>query len=203
MKSILTVGHSTHPWTDFVSLLQRNNVTAIADVRSSPFSRYNPQFNRESLSGALAAANIEYVFLGRELGARSEDPACYENGKVQYDRLARTTLFQKGIERVLRGAEKYRVAIMCAEKEPLECHRTILVSRVLNKNGCKVGHILASGDVETHDAAMDRLLRLTGVPTEDLFRPREALVADALARQEAKIAFANASRAAEQESDYG
>ena len=131
VHTVFTVGHSTHALDDFLALLLRHGITAIADVRSSPYSRMNPQFNRETLHAALKGAGIAYVFLGAELGARSRDPDCYEDGKVQYDRLARTAAFQRGLARVQQGAAQYRLALMCAEKEPLDCHRTILVARHL------------------------------------------------------------------------
>lgn len=92
MTIVYTVGHSNHAEQAFVELLLGNGITAIADVRSSPYSRFNPHFNRESLIATLRNVGIAYVFLGAELGARSEDCACYDNGKIQYDRLAQTEL---------------------------------------------------------------------------------------------------------------
>src|SRR5690242_12243720 len=104
---VYTIGHSTHPLDRFIALLKRHEITAIADIRSKPYSRMNPQFNREELRVALRTEGITYVFLGKELGARTDDPSCYHEGKVQYDRLARTDLFQQGLERVREGAQKY------------------------------------------------------------------------------------------------
>ena len=144
---IFTIGHSTHPLDKFIRLLERHDITAICDVRSSPYSQFNPQFNQQELKAGLQERGIKYVFLGEELGARSDDPSCYRDGKVQYDLLAKTELFKRGLERVCKGSEEYRIALMCAEKDPLECHRTILVSRELNKEGLAVEHILADGHV--------------------------------------------------------
>lgn len=194
---VVTIGHSTHSLEVFVALLRQHAVTALADVRSAPYSRVNPHFNRETLDHSLKAYGIKYVFLGRELGARSDDPSCYQNGRVQYTRLARTALFRRGIERVVRGANTYCVALMCAEKEPLECHRTILVARALVELGMVVQHILADGQLESHEAAMERLLNVVGVPREDLFRSRDELVAQALAQQEERIAYVNEKLAVE------
>ena len=188
---IFTVGHSTHTIKALVALVQSHSVTAVADVRSAPYSRFNPQFNREELTKELKASGIRYVFLGRELGARSEDPACYENGRVQYRRLAGTEIFKRGIERLLRGAKEYRIALMCAEKEPLECHRTLLVARVLAARGVAVQHILEDGSLELHEAAMERLLHVIGLAHEELFRSKEDLLAEALAKQEERIAYVN------------
>jgi uncharacterized protein (DUF488 family) len=186
---VRTIGHSTHPLETLLSLLEQHGATAVADVRSVPFSRFNPQFNRDALERGLMQRSIKYAFLGRELGARSDDPSCYENGRVRYDRLARTELFRTGVERVARGASAHRIVLLCAEKEPLECHRAILVSPALVDRGCAVEHILADGSLESHDAAMRRLLDLWGLPHHDLFRSPDQLIAEALARQEERIAF--------------
>lgn len=189
--SVLTMGHSTHSLDVFVKLLRQHDVTALADVRSTPYSRANPQFNREGLERDLKAQRIKYVFLGAELGARSNDLTCYENGRVQYARLARTDLFRSGLDRVIRGANEFRIALMCAEKEPLDCHRTILVARALSELGVTVQHILADGRLESHDATMERLLKVVGLRDHDLFRSRDELMAEALDRQEQKVAYVN------------
>ena len=116
-----TVGHSNHPIERFLGLLQSHGIAAVADVRSTPYSRFNPQFRREKLQTALAAAGIQYVFLGEELGARSQDPACYDaDGRVSYARLAQTDLFRKGIARLKAGMADHRISLMCAEREPLK-----------------------------------------------------------------------------------
>lgn len=193
---VLTIGHSTHSIDAFIALLRQHGVTALADVRSAPFSRFNPQFNKEALARSLKARGIKYVFLGRELGARSDDRSCYENGRVQYARLARTKLFHSGLNRVIRGSHDHCIALMCAEKEPLECHRTLLVARSLIEHGVNVAHVLADGQLETHEDAMVRLLSLLGLPREDLFRSRQELIAQALALQEERIAYVDEKLAA-------
>ena len=132
---IFTIGHSTHEFKRFVALLKHHGIGAVADVRSTPYSRWQPQFNREELTDALKKHGISYVFMGKELGARSDDPDCYDQGRVQYRRLAGTELFRSGIDRVLDGAHRMSIALMCAEKDPLECHRTILVARELVSSG--------------------------------------------------------------------
>ena len=162
---------------------------AVADVRSVPYSRMQPQFNREALTRTLDKYGIVYIFLGKELGARSDDKACYENGRVQYRRLARTEAFQRGVERVLLESESRLVALMCAEREPLECHRTLLVSRELMAAETPVVHIHADGHVERHDDSMRRLLRLLGLPEQDLFRTQSDLIEEAYARQELRVAY--------------
>jgi uncharacterized protein (DUF488 family) len=199
LNPIFTIGHSTHPIQTFLDLLQLHGVTALTDVRSAPYSRFNPQFNKAALAASLKSRSIQYVFLGRELGARSEDPSCYEMGRVQYSRLARTELFQSGLDRVLRGAREHRLALMCAEKEPLECHRTLLVARALAERGVAIQHILADGSLETQEAAMLRLLDAVGLPRVNLFRTREELIAEALALQGERIAYVDKRLVAEGE----
>jgi uncharacterized protein (DUF488 family) len=188
-KAVFTIGHSNHSMDRFLDLLRKYEISAIADVRSQPYSRFNPQFNREVLEKSLRSAGISYAFLGRELGARSEDKGCYVGGRVQYGLLAKTDLFRQGIERVMNGIEKHRIALLCAEKEPLKCHRTILVARQLAATGVEIQHILENGDLESHEAALSRLLKEDKLPESDLFLSREALIADAYSRREAEIAY--------------
>lgn len=197
---IYTVGHSTHTIEKFLDLLERNDVTAIADVRSSPFSRHNPQFNKDTLSAELKKRGVAYVFVGKELGARSDDPSCYEGGKIRYGRLAKTSVFKAGIERVLSGAQKYRIALMCAEKEPLDCHRTLLVSRALEQRGVSIVHILADGRTEAQTQTMSRLLDLVGLPQVDMFRSHDELVAMARELREERIAYVDEALAEQERS---
>ena len=188
---VLTVGHSNHSVAAFLALLREHGVDEVADVRSAPYSRYTPQFNHDALSAALEEAGIGYVYLGRELGGRPADRSCYDaDGRIQYDRLSGTDLFGDGIRRIMHSADERRVALMCAEKEPLECHRTLLVARALAERGVAVAHILADGSLEDHAAAMDRLLDKFKLPHNgDLFRSRDEAIADALTRQAKRVAY--------------
>ena len=205
-RGVLTVGHSNHPLETFLALLRRHHVTVVADVRSAPYSRFNPQFNRKALGASLEATGIGYVFMGGALGGRPDDPSCYEEGRVRYDRLARTALYREGLartalyreglERIAADAGRERIALMCAEKEPLDCHRTILVGRSLAERGVwpssnwpAVAHILADGALEPHDETMSRLLERAGLPGEDLLQSREQLIAEALAHREGHFVF--------------
>jgi uncharacterized protein (DUF488 family) len=192
--SIFTIGHSNHSIEKLVNLLSKHGIEAIADVRSHPYSRFNPQFNREELSVSARTAGISYVFLGHELGARSEDRTCYLDGKVQYDRLARTSLFQEGLGRVAEGMKKYRIALLCAEKDPLMCHRTILICRHLVMRGVDAQHILEGGQLESHDEALERLLGEVGLQEGDLFRSRADLIDEAYHLRGEQIAYVEKER---------
>lgn len=192
---MLTVGHSSHAVEYFASMLQKHGVTAVADVRSTPYSHFTPQFNREALKPALLASGLQYVFLGQELGARSTDPACYENGRVRYQRLARTEGFAEGVRRLLTGAASERIALMCTEKDPLDCHRTVLVAQSLVERGVAIDHVLGDGRLESHEEAMLRLLARFNLPHAELLRSTDELIEIALARQEERIAYVDTALA--------
>ncbi|MEU0780563.1 DUF488 domain-containing protein [Streptomyces sp. NPDC006173] len=185
----MTIGHSTHQLSGFLTLLRQSEVTAVADVRSVPASRYMPQFNQNSLEKALHEEGIKYVFLGAELGARTKDSACYVDGRVQYSRLAQTREFAHGIERLEKGVKAESIAIMCTEGDPLACHRTVLIAKVLAERGMAVNHIHTDGRVETHASAMKRLMAKFGLAEDELFRTRDERLEDALRRQEDEIAY--------------
>ena len=185
---IFTVGHSVHEPEYFLALLKRHEIECLCDVRSHPCSR-NSQFNRENLSRDLKLAGMEYLFLGAELGARSNDPACYSQGKVRYDRLAETPLFRQGIAKLMAEAAHRRVALVCAEKDPLECHRTILIAPHILASGFDVQHILADGGLESHADALGRLRRQLDLPEFDLFRSAEDVIEDACRIQAGRIAY--------------
>jgi len=188
-KTVYTIGHSNGTAERLLGLLNRHGITAVADVRSQPFSRFNPQFNREDFARVLKASGLEYLFLGHELGARSSNSACYRDGRAQYSLIAKTPLFEQGIERLQAAMEDRRVAILCAEKEPLVCHRSILIGRCLHEKGFDVRHILEDGSLEDHDASLLRLLALHGMQENHLFHTRDELVAIAYEKQAEQIEF--------------
>ncbi|MCK9230952.1 MAG: DUF488 domain-containing protein [Syntrophales bacterium] len=199
MKSeIYTIGHSNYEITVFMDLLRRHDITALGDVRSHPYSRYVPQYSREPLKTALTAAGIAYVFLGKELGARSENPACYKQGRVQYERLAKEPIFLEGIDRVVQGINRYRIALMCAEKDPIECHRALLVARKLSETGIPVNHILTDGSLESHEAMESRLLAVWKLSEGDMFKSREEFMADAYLMQGERVAYQDETMAKEE-----
>jgi uncharacterized protein (DUF488 family) len=178
----------------FIAQLQRHHVEAVADVRSRPYSARFPHFSREPAFASLKAVGIHYVFLGRELGARREEPECYVDGRASYDRIAGLPAFAAGIERVLAGAQSYRVALMCAEQDPLTCHRTILVCHELKKHAVSIKHIRRDGELEDHEQAEHRLVEeeLGGADQVDLFAMARGLpesLERAYARRAGNIAY--------------
>lgn len=189
--TVFTIGHSNHSPEHFLALLRQHAVTALCDVRSNPYSQRYPQFNREELKESLRLHDIKYVFLGKELGARSEDSSCYDRGKISYERLSQTSLFRQGLDRVQEGAKTHQLAIMCAEKEPTECHRTILVARHLAARGLEIHHILADGAIETHSDALRRMANQLNLRANELhlFCSPDDLITEAYRLQELRIAY--------------
>jgi uncharacterized protein (DUF488 family) len=187
---ILTIGHSSLTYERFVELLHEAAVTAIADVRTAPYSKYSPQFNRENLRDELRLDNISYVFLGEELGGRPRDAHCFHNGVADYEKMAKTVDFQRGLDRVLEGARKYRIAMMCSEQDPLDCHRCLLVGRALHERGVTMRHILSSGQTIDQGEIETRLMDLSGKSVSDLFDPPAKRLAAGYRERAMKVAFA-------------
>ncbi len=199
MTTIYTIGHSTHSIEEFLSLLEHASIEGVADVRSTPYSRRQPQFNRESIQYALASRKITYVPLGAELGGRGNSHSERdEHGRIVYRSVAESDEFREGIQRVQTGSRRMKIALMCTERDPLNCHRGILVSRILAAQGIKVLHIHGDGRIESHRDAESRLLQMTGLRQMDLFQSEEQTLAAAYERQEARIAHVMTPTAEEQ-----
>jgi uncharacterized protein (DUF488 family) len=159
---VLTVGHSSHDLPRLLELLKGAGAKAVADVRSSPFSRRHPQFNRPELEQGLRAAGLVYVFLGDLLGGRPREPEVYDKERrVDYRLVRATDFFRRGLERVERGVAKYRVVLLCAEEDPLDCHRGLMIAPALKERGIIPEHLRGDGTVETMTAFEERLLKAT------------------------------------------
>ena len=187
VKSVLyTVGHSTHAIGDFCALLERHSVTVLCDVRSHPSSAHNPQFNRGALSDSLQERGMRYLYLGGELGGRGGVGDYDENGVVDYRKLRRGERFADGCRQVLKLlADGETPALMCAERNPFVCHRTLLVAPVLrDKTGIR--HILADGSVQSHDDLEKQLLAMH--PPSPLFAGDGDGIGDAYLRQARRFA---------------
>jgi uncharacterized protein (DUF488 family) len=192
-RPILTIGHSRHSWERFTALLAGAGVETLADIRSAPRSRFSPHFNKDAMHAALAAGSVEYVFYGRELGGRPQSPALYTDGVADYEKMAASPEFRLGLERLMEAAARQSVAVMCSEADPLECHRCLLVGRVLAEVGADVRHVLASGTIVTHRDAEDRLLSLANLAEPGLLAlSRETRLSQAYRSRGRKFAFAQA-----------
>jgi len=189
-RVVLTIGHSTHTFARFCELLVAQGVTTVADVRSTPYSVRNPHFNREALSIELKKQSIGYLYLGGELGGRPSDPSFYREGRVQYRRLEASGFFRAGLNRIRSGLENQRIALMCSEGDPLQCHRFVLVSRNLKDPDTRIQHILPTGSVESQQEAEIRLLKIHKLSQVDIFSQTEDLVDRAYQLQEVRIAYA-------------
>jgi uncharacterized protein (DUF488 family) len=187
LNPLFTIGHSTHEISKFLGLLKQHRIEVVADVRSRPHSRFE-WFSRPALEKALKENGIRYVFLGEELGARREERECYIGLRADYDLISLTTAFQSGMKRLRTGVERFRVALMCSEREPLDCHRTVLVCRHA-KPFADISHIHADGRLESHaDAELRMMSRY--IPEEgDLFRSPEELLNLAYKRRGVEINY--------------
>ena len=190
-SQMYTIGYSPHTLEGFVDLLRRFRVTALADVRSKPYSAYRPEFNHKNLKKILPEQGINHIFLGRELGARYEDQSVYVQGRADYELISSHELFKQGLQRLRQEAKQHTLVLMCAEKEPLHCHRTILISRHL-KNEVQIQHILADATVESHQDTEQRLLALYDLNRPELpglEQSRQARLDTAYLKQGRKIAW--------------
>ena len=148
--AIFSIGHSNQSVEAFLALLQQHQIEVLVDVRSSPYSKYVPQFNSTPLAVAVKQVGIKYMYMGKELGGRPEGDEFYDaDGHVLYNRVAEATFFLDGINRLKKGGRTYRVVIMCSEEDPTSCHRHLLIGRVLTKQGVDLLHIRGDGHIQT------------------------------------------------------
>jgi uncharacterized protein (DUF488 family) len=192
MSDIFTIGHSTNSIERFIGMLRDAQITAIADVRSSPWSRHNPHFNRPDLKSSLRSCGIDYRFYGKQLGGRPTDPSLFHGSTADYEAMARTSEFGEGLGMVLAGSAKHRLALMCSEHNPLDCHRCLLVGRALAERGAPVRHILSDGAIVSQQQIEEQLLALSGRSTEDFFVPRTEQLRAAYRDRSLKVAYSEA-----------
>lgn len=158
-KTLYSVGHSNQTLEEFLALIMVYDINCIVDVRSVPASKYSPQFNQENLRSFLLANNVQYLHFGGEFGARRSD-SIDENGQVNFELAAKTPVFISGALRILRGMERgYRIAFMCSEADPLECHRFALVSRYFYDTGIDVQHILKDTKLASHESLEKEMIK--------------------------------------------
>jgi uncharacterized protein (DUF488 family) len=165
---IYTIGHSTRPAEEFLSLLEKYSINYLVDVRSRPYSRFNPQYNRERLKTFLEQHAIRYVFMGDTLGGRPDDPSCRTpEGKISHDIIRTKSFFREGITRICTADQKdIRIALMCSEGKPSNCHRSRMIGRALAELNISVQHIDEKGELKSQETVM---LEITEKPGSDLF----------------------------------
>jgi uncharacterized protein (DUF488 family) len=184
---LMTIGHSNLPADRFITLLRDSNVSAVIDVRSVPFSRWCPWFSTKALATGLAAGGLAYLQLGDKLGGRPRDPQLYCDGIADYEAMARRPEFRAGLDRVIDETRRHRVCLLCSEREPLDCHRCLLVGRALAERGVTLGHIRADGTIEPHAVTEQRLLKLAGGEA-DLFGDQATRLGDAYRQRARRVA---------------
>lgn len=193
MNDLFTIGYSPHSLESFLETIQKHRINAVVDVRSMPFSRFKPEFNRDTLSDFLKTKDIKYVFLGNECGARFDDPNCYKNGKANYKLISKHQKFQKGLKRIKKGLKEYSITLMCAEKDPIKCHRMILICRNLKNINVNINHIIDTDNLETQEQSEKRLLKLFKLDQPDLFMTEKQRLDLAYDSQSEIIAFSEES----------
>jgi uncharacterized protein (DUF488 family) len=201
-RSLFTIGHSNTELPDFLGVLIRHEITVVCDVRSRPGSFRYPQFNREALTARLSSAKVRYEFFGERLGGRPLEPQFYlPNGLVDYVSRRRSRDFLEAVDRMLAISRQQNVAMMCAEEDPLHCHRFMLICPAVVQRGGVPRHLRRGGMLETHRDAEDRLLQLhsfADVTSDSLFsQGREAALEDALRLQSEQYGFRTSPEAIE------
>ena len=192
---VFTVGHSNRSELDLIELLRRHEINTVVDVRSTPYSEWSPQFNRKAIAATLKEHDIAYSYLGDELGVRSDDPSCYdEENRVVYARLAATEQFRRGLRRVVKGAQRRKLALMCSEQDPIDCHRSILLAPELEGFGVAVSHIRhPDGELESQDALEHRVVECEerdGLNQANMLRGEAERIRTALEKRGQRIAYA-------------
>jgi uncharacterized protein (DUF488 family) len=201
-NTLFTIGHSNLDLADFLAILANQGIETVCDVRSRPGSFRFPQFNREPLEAAAGLAKIRYHFLGESLGGRPEDPRVYRsNGQVDYVARRKSTDFSAGIDHLLELSRTANLVLMCAEEDPLQCHRFLMICPALLERGILTVHIRRGGILESQRDAEDRLLGLhggTAFTSGALFvSERGPALEDALLRQAEEFAFRTSPEAIE------
>jgi uncharacterized protein (DUF488 family) len=192
--SLFTIGHSSLELDIFLDFLVTHDIKTLCDVRSRPGSFRFPQFNREPLEACLTAAGIRYEFLGEALGGRPPDPRTYQaDGVVNYEERRRAADFLAGIDRALELSLAANIALMCAEEDPLQCHRFLMICPALLDRGVTPSHLRRGGELETQREAEDRLLKLHDLAAFDsgslFISERDVALQDALRRQAQEFAY--------------
>ena len=186
MNKLFTIGYAEHTKESFLKTLRTHQITALADVRARPYSSFKPEFNQDPLKHFLQKNGIAYVPLGDQLGVSITNLEGWNPTRTMFQVIAGSENFKKGLARIENGLQKHRIALMCAEKDPLCCHRFLLICRHLPA-GIRIGHILEAGKIEKQEETIDKLLKISELDQPDLFRSQEERLDAAYAIQEEKV----------------
>jgi len=183
--TIYTVGHSNLNQEEFVELLKKHHISVVIDVRSQPFSSRFPHFNKHELQTCLEKFRIFYNYRGDKLGGRPKNPALYKNQRISYELIGRDKEFIEALNELISLAIEKKIALMCSEKDPIECHRGLLIGRNLKDKGVSVQHILSDGSLESQEDLEKRMMRES--PDQLSFFMDDEKLKSAYRRQEEKI----------------
>ena len=188
---IHTVWHSNLSAESLVGMLKRRGITQVIDVRSTPYSRYVPQFNRNNIRVTLERNGTGYTHMGDALGGRPQDDRLYDrDGRANYELMAQEKTFQDAIQQVEQMAEDSHIALMCTEADPLRCHRTLLVSQELASRGTDIIHLMRDDQQESHEETMEKLLAMWKLLRDgDAGMTRRQLIEEAVRNQAAEVAY--------------
>lgn len=160
MGKLYTIGHSVHQVETFIGFLKTYGIDYILDVRSVPYSKFTKQFNKESIEKELFPSGISYFHMGEYFGARPSDKSLYnKSGYLDFEKVKKSAAFNKGVDNVLLGLDRgHVICLMCTEKDPIDCHRAILIARAFEERNIPVEHILSDGSLQTQEVLNERLI---------------------------------------------
>lgn len=197
---LYTIGHTNHSHEEFLKLLKQHSITYLLDVRSTPYSQYTCQFNKDVISEALVANGIKYYYMGKFFGARPDDKSLYTSDNyLDFEKMRSSELFKKGLDNVMKGLDEgNNIVLMCTEKDPMDCHRAIMVSRGFALKGIEVNHILPDGKLQSQKELDERLLNLYYSDRNQISFlsniseiPEEDLLVEAYKKRNAEIGYHN------------
>lgn len=200
-NTVYSIGHSTHSIDVFANLLNKCEISALADVRSVPWSRYQTHFNKDELKSSLRDYGMDYRFYGKALGGRPDKPSLFNGLVANYEAMSQVESFKQGIKLIIEGSKKHKLVMMCSEHDPIDCHRCLLVGRALSEADINVKHILANGEITSQDVIEDQLLIMNNSFCDDLYAPREELLDLAYKARSMKVAYRDTIEANENVSE--
>lgn len=188
-STIYTTGYAGHTIPSLVQLLQAIGITVLADVRSTPFSGRRPEMDKPALMQALRDGGMRYIFMGEQLGGRPRNPKLYRAGKIDPQALLAHEGYKTGVARLIAGAAEHTICLLCAERDPISCHRGLYIAESLQEAGMQVRHLIGGEQPEDHQATRARMAELVNMEHADLFASENARLTMAIEHMREKIAF--------------